>query len=225
MQKRTINTLFILTLLLYFTACDANLDYKNMSGDIRLHPSIVVPIGSASVSVLQVLSLDTAIDINTTSNDVYYFTLLQTQYVYQDTVGNFFSPMASAIDSIKNAQFTYAEVVLNVINGFPIDAKLQLIPLDTLGNVISTDFANTYSITGGTIDSNGLVTAGNEKTQIFRVSLSNKQLQDLRKAQNLAYKLEINVQSVNSNIYFSKSELFTFQAGFFASAIVTTTFK
>lgn len=225
MKQKTIYILFFFTLVFYVTACDANLDYKNISGDIRFHPSIVIPIGSASVSVLQVLSLDTTIHIDTVSNDVFCFTPPQTKYLYRDTVANFFSPLASESDSLKNVQFTYAEVDLNITNGFPVDAQLQLIPLDTLGNVVSTDFANTYSIAGGTIDSNGLVTPGNEKTQIFRVSLSNKQLQDLRKAQNLAYILEINIQSVNPKIYFTKSELFTFQAGFFASAIVSTTFK
>lgn len=224
MYKKNILLLAILSVVLYFTACDANLDYKNISDDVLLHPSIVVPIGSVSVTIPQILSLDTAIHIDTTLS-IFSVTVPQTQFVYIDTIANFFTPLATTIDSLKEVEFTYAELDLNITNGFPVNAVLQLIPLDSLGNPISTSFATNYSIAGGKIDSNGIVTAGNETTQIFRVSLSSSQLDDLQKAQNLAYKLEINLQTVNSKFYFTKSELFSFQAGFFASAIVNTTFK
>lgn len=225
MHKRNILILAVLSLVLYFTACDANLDYKNISGDIRLHPSIVVPIGSASVSIPQILTLDTAIHIDTTAFNVFSVTVQQTQLQFIDTIANFFTPLATTIDSLKEAEFTYAELDLNITNGFPVNAVLQLIPLDTLGNPISSSFATNYSIAGGKSDSNGIVNPGNETTQTFRVSLTNSQLHDLQKAHNLAYKLEINLQTVNSKIYFTKSELFSFQAGFFASAIVNTSFK
>lgn len=205
--------LFTLTLL----GCDAGINYENISTNINMKQAITLPIGSVSVNAEKIFIIDSTLKTQTdTITGLYFVDVNKNQYLLSDTISNFFAEASKVVDSVNVVNITYAQLLLKISNGLPGDVHLKIIPTDSSGNKIATTFSEDYSISGGVINALGLIEQNQIQNQEIIIKLSNSELKNLSKAQNLIYQITTNMYTIGSRLYFTKNELFSFHLGLFA---------
>lgn len=135
----------------------------------------------------------------------------QSYYNYKDTATDV------KIDStLEDVKIDSAKMVLTVENGLPVKVTLNMALLDNNGKPINTTFQTTYKIDAPRIDANGCVISTGITPQKIIVSLNNEQLNDFKRAKDIAFLISINSKDVNSYIHFQTSNSFRVKMSLFA---------
>ena len=122
--------LILSTILVIFNSCLSDVDLLNISNDIKIDQSLVVPIGEAKVTINDIFKrFGVPSGIDTLSNDIYYQNMSSIEYA--------FKPVNLA-DSIKPFVKTISPLLFPITYpaGFPIN--LPPVP-DTLGLGINSN--------------------------------------------------------------------------------------
>lgn len=84
-KKRIPFTLFTLLSMFYFSACVSDADLSNISKDVKIDESLVMPIGSGSTSVKELLGqVNWPNGVDTVNNEICYFTSFGEEFAYTD---------------------------------------------------------------------------------------------------------------------------------------------
>lgn len=219
---------FLLFTLL-FLSCEANIDINNISKEVSLHPDLIIPIGGANLSLGEFLSKfgtngSVTFGIN---NEVDYVKLdiylkSGSFYKYNDSILNIFKPIASNLDKYSLTNINSAALVLSITNGLPVKSVISLKFVDSLDVEIPTSFQKNYTIQSGKVDSQGLVQPGNETKQTLTISLTKDQLLTLRKAKKILYSVQIDGNTNDTNIQFTKNNTFDIKVGLFIKGDLNT---
>lgn len=146
-------------------------------------------------------------------------------FEYEDSIQNIFDKIASTLDKYSQNKIDSTALILNITNGLPIKTILSINSLiDENGSELKTDFAKIFTVKSGKIDSEGIVQPGNETKQTIIIWLTNEQLNILRKAQKIRYKVKISGDDFNSNIHFNKLNSFGIKIGFFVNGTINSKF-
>jgi len=111
---------------------------------------------------------------------------------------------------------------LGVTNGLPVKSALQLIFIDNTGKELQTDFQKEFTLNSGNVDAAGIVNAGAENKQNIQVLLTRQELDVLKTAKVVRYKLRIEGKDLNSKIHFTTNDHIDVKAGVFIKAKVST---
>ena len=144
-------------------------------------------------------------------------------YEFSDSVSNIFVGIANALNQFPETKITSTALILNVTNGLPVRTSFTFDLTDSLGKVLPTTFVKSYVIQGGKVDGNGIVQSGKETKQSIQLVVTKDQLDVLKKARVLTYKVRVDGNDINSNIHFLKSNTFDLKAGLFVKGDVSTT--
>jgi len=144
-------------------------------------------------------------------------------YEYTDTISNIFVAIANALNQFPYSNITSTALILNITNGLPVKTSFTFDLTDSLGKVLPTSFEKNYVIEAGKVDGNGIVQPGKETKQNLQLVVTKEQLEILKKARDLTYKVRIEGNDINSNIHFVKSNTFDLKAGLFVKGDVNTT--
>ena len=60
---------FLISVSILSISCQANIDLNNISNDVSIHPDLIVPIGSASVGLGQIIANNDSLDLFVMGND------------------------------------------------------------------------------------------------------------------------------------------------------------
>lgn len=124
-------------------------------------------------------------------------------------------------DALEDASIDNARLILTVSNGLPVKGDLSLILLDSLNREITTDLDTNYSIDAPAIDAGGYVTQGGVTPQKIEIELTNSQIEDLKKANHIAYRFRID--SKDDYSHFTTSNYFGVKLGMFVRGSVKNT--
>jgi hypothetical protein len=149
----------------------------------------------------------------------------QSYYDISDSVSSGFHELSAVLDQVKQPDLDSMVLVLNVKNGLPVNVTLQMQMVDTLGQEVVSDFKTEYLLKSGNVNSNGLVTPGNESKQIIQVLLTKQQLDILKTSSKIRYHLRIDGKDLNSKIHFSTNDHIDIQTAVFLKARLSTTFS
>jgi len=146
-------------------------------------------------------------------------------YEYTDTISNVFVSITNALNQFSNNNINSTALILNITNGLPVKTSFTFDLTDSIGKALPTTFEKNYVIEAGKVDGNGIVQPGKEMKQNLQLVVTKDQLEILRKARDLTYKVRIEGNDINSNIHFIKSNTFDLKAGLFLNGDVNTTLK
>ncbi len=138
-------------------------------------------------------------------------------YELNDTIQDIGASITDAleIDIIENAK-----LVLGVKNGLPIKVELEIALLDDNKQPITTDITTKYDINVANIDATGKVIASSIVEQKIVIEFSAAQLETLRNAKHLAYKVKVGGADAKA-INFQTTDSFGIKAGVFVKAKTT----
>ena len=134
-------------------------------------------------------------------------------YIFEGKFDNVFDDLSIALDRISKKSINSVALILDVKNGLPVKSQFVFEILDSIGNVVPTDFVKVYDIKSAAVDQDGIVLPGNKTNQIISISVTKEQLEILRKASSIAYKIVIDGEQVDSKIHFTKSDTFDLKVG------------
>jgi hypothetical protein len=126
-------------------------------------------------------------------------------------------------DALEDASIDNAKLILTVSNGLPIKGDLSIILLDSLNREITSDLDTDYPIDAPAIDAGGYVTQGGVTPQKIEIELTNSQIEDLKKANHIAYRFRIDSKDDRSFIHFTTSNYFGVKLGMFVRGSVKNT--
>ena len=141
-------------------------------------------------------------------------------YEFSDSISNIFVGISNALNQFPYTKIASTVLILNVTNGLPVRTSFTFDLTDSLGKVLPTTFVKNYVIQGGKVDGNGIVQPGKETKQSIQLVVTKDQLDVLKKARFLTYKVRIDGNDINSNIHFIKSNTFDLKAGLFVKGDV-----
>jgi len=144
-------------------------------------------------------------------------------YEFCDSIPNIFVGISNALNKFSYTKIASTALILNVINGLPVRTSFTFDLTDSLGKVLPTTFVKSYVIQGGKVDGNGIVLPGKENKESIQLVVTNEQLDVLKKARVLKYKVRIDGNDINSNIHFITSNTFDLKVGLFVKGDVNTT--
>ena len=144
-------------------------------------------------------------------------------YEFSDSIPNIFVGISNALNQFTYTKITSTALILNITNGLPVRTSFTFDLTDSLGKVLPTTFVKNYVIQGGKVDGNGIVQPGKETKQSIQLVVTKEQLDILKKARVLTYKVRIDGNDINSNIHFIPSNTFDLKAGLFIKGDVNTT--
>jgi hypothetical protein len=144
-------------------------------------------------------------------------------FEYNDSIQNIFETIAAELNKYPKNKINFTSLVLNINNGLPATTKLSIALIDSLGGELITDLKKDYTIIAGKVDNNGIVQPGNETKQTLTISLTNDQLNLLRKARKIKYTVRIEGEDFkSSNIHFTQNNSFGIKFGFFVNGNFNT---
>lgn len=126
-------------------------------------------------------------------------------------------------DALEEADIDNARLILTVSNGLPVKGDLSLILLDSLNREITSDLDTNYPIDAPAIDAGGYVAEGGVTPQKIEIELTNSQIEDLKKANHIAYRFRIDSKDDRSFIHFTTSNYFGVKLGMFVRGSVKNT--
>jgi len=143
-------------------------------------------------------------------------------YDITDSTANGLAGLSNELSQIKVADIDSLILVLGVTNGLPVKSALQLIFIDNTGKELQTDFQKEFTLNSGNVDAAGIVNAGAENKQNIQVLLTRQELDVLKTAKVVRYKLRIEGKDLNSKIHFTTNDHIDVKAGVFIKAKVST---
>jgi len=143
-------------------------------------------------------------------------------YDIADSTSNGLADLSSELSQIKVANIDSMIFVLGVTSGLPVKAILQMIFVDQQGQEIKSDFQTTYTLNAGNVDADGIVKPGNESKQNIQVLLTKDELDILKTAKTIRYKIRIEGKDLDSKIHFTTNDHIDVKAGVFIKAKVST---
>jgi hypothetical protein len=129
----------------------------------------------------------------------------------------------SLTSDLKDVTINNATIILNVTNGFPVSATLELVNLvDANGQALLKDLQTKYSIEAPTVSAtDGSVTATH--VQQLKIVLTPGQEADFKKLKDLHFRVVLGDPASKNQMHFSKTNFFKVKAGVFANGTVTGT--
>jgi hypothetical protein len=143
-------------------------------------------------------------------------------YEMVDSTSNGFADLSNELSQIKVANIDSMILVLSVTNGLPVKSILQMIFVDQQGQELKSDFQTAYTLNAGNVDADGIVKPGNESKQNIQVLLTKEELDILKTAKTIRYKIRIEGKDLNSKIHFTTNDHIDVKAGVFIKAKVST---
>jgi hypothetical protein len=134
-------------------------------------------------------------------------------YIFEGTFDNIFDDVSVALDRISKNAINSVALILDVKNGLPVKSQFIFEILDSIGNIVPTDFIKQYDIKSAAVNQDGIVQTGTKTNQIINISVTKEQLEILRKANSIVYKIIIDGEQVDSKIHFTKSDTFDLKVG------------
>jgi len=144
-------------------------------------------------------------------------------YEVKDSVLNINNLISDDLNHGLLTNITSAELILDIANGLPVKSTFSFALIDSLGNEIPMSMETKYIIDAGKVDVNGLVQSGKETKQLLQIKMNKVQLDTMRKARIMTYKVRIEGGDVNSNIHFTKLNSFNLKVGLYVKGDVNTT--
>ncbi|MEI8085984.1 MAG: hypothetical protein WCG93_07185 [Paludibacter sp.] len=144
-------------------------------------------------------------------------------FEYKDSFENIFETISKELNKYPQNKINSTALVLNIKNGLPATTKLAITLTDSLGGELVTDFKKDYSVVAGSVDNEGIIQSGKETNQTLTISLTNDQLNILRKARKIKYTVRIEGEDFkSSNIHFTENNSFAIKFGFFVNGNLNT---
>lgn len=142
-------------------------------------------------------------------------------YELNDTIKEIGSDIEDVLDEdlLDNAK-----LVLRVRNGLPVKVELDIAMLDSNKVQIPTTIKTKYDVKVANIDDAGKVIATSIVPQDIIIEFSGAQLQALRNAHHLAYKVKV-AGADGKAINFQTTDIFSIKAGVFVKAATTISLK
>jgi len=131
--------------------------------------------------------------------------------------------ISEALNGSLFKNITSTVLIMDITNGLPVKSTFSFALIDSIGNEIPTTIEKKYVVDAGIVDANGLVQPGKETKQTLQIVLKNEQLEKIRNARILTYKVRIEGSDVNSNIHFTKLNTFDLKVGLYIKGDVNTT--
>lgn len=135
-------------------------------------------------------------------------------YIFEGTFENIFDDVAIALDKLSKNAINSCSLILDIKNGLPVKSQFIFEIFDSFGNIVPTDFVKKYDIKSAPVNQDGIADAGSESNQIVSISVTKEQLEKLRNASSISYKIVIDGEQLNSKIHFTKSDTFNLKVGF-----------
>lgn len=160
---------------------------------------------------------DAAIKVYVTTKIPFQFNA-GSYFEYKDSIESIFETISTELNKYPQNNVNSSALVLNINNGLPVTTKITISLFDSIGKELTTDLKKDYTIIAGKVDNNGIVQPGNETKQTLVISLTNDQLNILRKAFKIKYTVRIEGEDFkSSNIQFTKNNTFDIKFGFFVN--------
>jgi len=144
-------------------------------------------------------------------------------YEVKDSILKINNLISEALDESLFKNITSTVLIMDITNGLPVKSTFSFALLDSIGKEIPTTIETKYIIDAGKVDANGLVLPGKETKQTLQIVLKNEQLEKIKNARILTYKVRIEGSDVNSNIHFTKLNTFDLKVGLYIKGDVNTT--
>ena len=144
-------------------------------------------------------------------------------YEVQDSILKINNLISEALNGSLFKNITSTVLIMDITNGLPVKSTFSFALIDSIGNEIPTTIEKKYVVDAGIVDANGLVQPGKETKQTLQIVLKNEQLEKIRNARILTYKVRIEGSDVNSNIHFTKLNTFDLKVGLYIKGDVNTT--
>lgn len=141
----------------------------------------------------------------------------ESYYELNDTIQDIGDGIA---DALENEFIDNAKLILRVKNGLPVKVELEIALLDENKQAITTDIKTNYNINVANIDAAGKVVASSIEEQRIIIEFTGAQLEALRNAKHLAYKVKVAGADAKA-INFQTTDSFGIKAGVFVKAKTT----
>ena len=135
-------------------------------------------------------------------------------FIFEGKFKNVFDDVSIALDRISKNAINSVALILDINNGLPVKSKFVFEILDSIGNVVPTDFVKEYDIKPAAVNQDGIVQPGNKTNQIISISVTKEQLEKLSNASTITYKIVFDGTQLNSKIHFTKLDTFNLKVGF-----------
>lgn len=146
----------------------------------------------------------------------------ESYYDITDSVSNGFDDLSNVLSQINQPDIDSMTLVLNVSNGLPVKSILLMNFIDEAGKEIQTDFQKEYTLNAGNVDVDGIVKPGKETQQSILVQLTKKELDILKTAMTIRFKVRIEGKDLSSKIRFTANDHIDIKAGVFLKCKVST---
>ena len=147
----------------------------------------------------------------------------QSYYEITDSISNGFDDLANVLNQIDQPNLDSMTLVLSVNNSLPIKSTLQMFFIDDTGKELKTNFQNEFTLNAGNVNADGIVQAGNETKQNIQVLLTKEELDVLKTALTIRFKVRIEGKDLSSKIRFTTNDYIDIKAGVFLKCKVSTT--
>jgi hypothetical protein len=147
----------------------------------------------------------------------------ESYYDITDSVSNGFDDLSNVLNQISQPNIDSITLVLSVNNGLPVKSTLQMIFSDGTGKELQTDFQKEFTLNAGNVNADGVVKVGNETKQNIQVLLTRKELDILKTALTIRFKIRIEGKDLSSKIRFTTNDYIDIKAGVFLKCKVSTT--
>ena len=137
-------------------------------------------------------------------------------YEHTDTMTNVFGDLARQFKQTVLDKVEMASLVFTIDNKLPVKSLLFIRFLDGMGKevMLSTTFKKTYEVDAAKVNAEGKV-MDIKSTQQLIISLTNEELNMLKKAISLEFKIRVEGADFNSKIFFSNTNTFDIKVGMF----------
>ena len=139
-------------------------------------------------------------------------------YAHVDTLKNLSSAIESALDQCDKNGIASAALVLNVINGLPLNVKLKLQMIDSAGVEIQTTLQKEFVIEAAKINAAGVVQMESLTKKLIAISISKEQMSSARRISKIICSERVDGQNAQSKIYVLDSNSFELRLGVFVQA-------
>lgn len=132
---------------------------------------------------------------------------------YSDTISNILDSFNDVAKSFLYESLDSLCLMMNVTNGFPLSAKINLIFLNDENAEIQTNVQKNFTLSAGEVDSEGLVEKGKASRQNISIVFIKQELDKILKMDKIAFKIIFEGKDIHSNIQFSADDFIDIKAG------------
>ena len=141
-------------------------------------------------------------------------------YEHKDSINNVSSTIGAALDEAEKYRVNTAALVLNVTNGLPLNVKLKLQYIDSMGIEIKSDLKNEFVIASGKVNDDGIVQPESVTKKMIVISISKDQIPIARRIKKIMSTERIDGENASSKIYILDNNSFELRLGVFVNVHV-----